>query len=99
MKPITAKWTNSEESYNLVVSQIKERWSEDETKAHNPRLSCYTYAKWKKHGYSVKRNERAIKTNSVVDIADESEQVIGTLSIPVNLFHRLQVVRTKRRGM
>ncbi len=92
-----AKWTNSESSYNLVVNQIKERWGEEQLKRHNPRLSCYTFTKWKKHGYSVKRNERAIKAYSVADIQNESEQTIATISIPVNLFHRCQVIRQKRK--
>lgn len=72
MEAIQAKWINSEGSYNLVVEQIKERWGDDEVKARNPRLYCLTYEKWKKHGYAVRRNERAIKAYSVAKIANEN---------------------------
>ena len=97
MQTNNAKWINSESSYNLVTNQIKERWGDEEVKLHNPRLSCYTFHKWLKHGYSVKKGEKAIKSHSVMDIADENEKVIATISIPVNLFYRKQVAKIKKQ--
>ena len=97
MRPIQAKWANSESSYNLVVEQIKERWGEEQLKLHNPKHSCHTFQKWLKHGYSIKKGEKAIKTYSVADIVNESEQTIATISIPVNLFHRMQVIKIKKK--
>ncbi|MBL7058661.1 hypothetical protein ISS03_04960 [Patescibacteria group bacterium] len=97
MRRTNAKWTNSEKSYNLVISQIKERWGEDEVERHNPKRSCFTFAKWLKHGYVVKKGEKAIQTYSVLDIQDEDEKIISTVQIPVNLFYRKQVVKLKKK--
>ena len=93
MRTNNARWTNSEKSYNLVTSQIVERWGEDCLEKHNPKRSCYTFSKWLKHGYAVKKGEKAIKSYSVMDILDENEKAIATISIPVNLFHRKQIIR------
>ncbi len=95
MRNQNAKWTNSETSYNLVVSQIKKKWGKDEVTLHNPKRSCFTFSKWLKHGYMVKKGQKAIRTYSVMDITNEDEQVIATLQIPVNLFYRKQVTKLK----
>ncbi|MBL7058522.1 hypothetical protein ISS03_04240 [Patescibacteria group bacterium] len=96
MRTTHAKWTNSEKSYNEVVSQIIERWGEETLERYKPRLSCYTFPKWLKNGYTVRKGEKAIKTNSIMDIQDENEKVIATISIPVNLFHRKQIIRVPK---
>lgn len=96
MRTNNAKWTNSEKSYNLVTSQIVERWGEDALERHNPKTSCYTFSKWLKHGYTIRKGEKAIKSYSVMDICDENEKVIATISIPVNLFHRKQIIRISK---
>ena len=96
MRTTYARWTSSEKSYNEVVSQIIERWGEDALERHNPKTSCYTFPKWLKHGYTVRKGEKAIKSYSVMDIQDENEKIIATISIPVNLFHRKQIIKVPK---
>ena len=97
MRNQNAKWTNSEASYNLVVGQIKKKWGKDEVTLHNPKQSCFTFSKWLKHGYTVKKGEKAIKTYSVLYIQNEDNQVIATLQIPVNVFYRKQVAKLMKK--
>jgi len=97
MRNQNAKWTNSEKSYNLVVSAIKKRWGKDELNRHNPKTSCFTLKKWNKNGYLIRKGQKAIQSYSVLDISNEDEQVIATLQIPVNLFYRKQVAKIKKQ--
>lgn len=80
----------------LVVEQIIARYGAEEAKNYNPETNCRTYKSWLEEGYQVKKNEKAIKSVTFVEVENESGEVVQKFPKNVNLFCWLQVEPVKK---
>ena len=84
-------YKGSKKTYEMVKSQIEERWGEGEAKTYDPNTDCMPYGSWILHGFRVRKGEKALKSVTFVEVKDNDDKVIRTVKRTVNLFHRCQV--------
>ncbi|MBF0330226.1 MAG: hypothetical protein HQL10_13825 [Nitrospirae bacterium] len=96
MVNIKSSWTGSEDTYNYVRSQIKEKWGEDEAKLFQPAENCLTFKGWKRHGYMVKKGEKALKSYTFIEERDDKGEVRRKYQKTVCLFYYRQVEPMKK---
>jgi hypothetical protein len=89
-----AEWKGSKKTYDHVRSVIAQRWGEEEAEKYDPLVNCFTGATWHSKGYLIKKGEKAIKSETVIERETEDENGEITVNrIPriVNLFYIKQV--------
>lgn len=75
----------------MVEEQIAARYGQDEARNYLPAQNARTYKSWRDEGYQVKKNEKAIKSITFVEVKDEAGEVVNTYPKTVNLFYIKQV--------
>jgi len=86
-----SNYKGSASTYNLVASQIKERWGEGEVAQYDPYTNCLTFRQWSESGYKIKPGEKAIKSVTLVEVKDKDGKVVKRYPKTVNLFYQRQV--------
>lgn len=88
-EPVSS-YTGSQNTYDLVAEQIRERWGDEEVEQYDPYTNALTFRKWLSLGYRVKKGEKSLHSTTFVEKQDEHGNVV---KIPrtVHLFYRLQV--------
>jgi len=95
-----AVWKGSEATANAVRKEIARRWGNEESGKYDPQKNCFTYKTWNALGYQVKKGEKAIKSITLVEVADpdatnEKESVVRKLLKTVYLFYYKQVEKKR----
>ncbi len=92
-----AHWKGSRKTEDIVRKQIAERWGEKEAEKYDPQTNCFTFHTWWEKGYVVKKNERALRSYTLLEekVVDEhgKEQMNERHIKTVFLFYYLQVQR------
>ena len=91
IKELVSPYRGSEKTYEMVKSQIQERWGEECADEFDPHVDAMPYASWVGYGYKIRKAERALKSVTYVDVRDEKGEVTGKIKRVVNLFHKRQV--------
>jgi hypothetical protein len=95
-----AHWRGSEKTADAVRQEIARRWEDEEARRYDPLTNCFTIGTWNQLGYRVKKGEKAIRSVTYVeganqtetdDDGDEQEPDVRTSRKPVYLFYRTQV--------
>lgn len=89
--PPISGWKGSERTAALVKSQIKERWGSKEAESYDPFLNALTYAKWQSIGFQVKKNEKALRSMTLIEKKDGKGNIVRKYPKTVFLFYHLQV--------
>lgn len=84
-------YSGSAATRELIFNQLVDRYGEKEAKNYNPETNCRTYKSWQAEGYRVKKGEKALHSMTIVEIKDESGEVVQTYSKRINLFFQNQV--------
>lgn len=95
----TGEWQGSEATADYVRQQIEERWGEEAAAKYHPLKNCFTYKTWQQKGYQVRRDEKPIKSITVLRIAPKDKndkpvkdpEQVKTVKKSVNLFYINQV--------
>lgn len=91
----TGEFQGSARNYNLVKSQIEQRWGESEGKEYDPAKNCKTYLSWQKLGFSIKKGEKALKAFTFIRkvMKNEEGEIVKNVSYPkvINLFYYKQL--------
>lgn len=85
-----SNYQGSKHTFNLVARQIQSRWGTNELRNYDPYRNCLTFQQWRKRGYRVRRNERAIKSFTLVE-RENDDGIKKKFPKTVNLFYYLQV--------
>jgi len=88
--PVTA-YTGSETTRAMIEEQIKERWGETEVKNFDPRHSARTFKSWVSLGYRIRKNEKALKSITFVEVKDSQGNITRKYKRPCFLFYYRQV--------
>src|SRR5436309_239840 len=67
-----AVWRGSVKTADAVREEIARRYGEQEAAKYDPQVNCFTYRTWKAKGYFVKKGEKAIRSMTLVQVADEN---------------------------
>jgi len=89
--PAISGYTGSETTRDLVAAEIEKRWGKSEVKRYNPLKNALTFRKWLTLGYRVRRNEKAIRSFSIVEAKDENGKVTQRIKRPCYIFYYRQV--------
>ncbi len=93
--PPISGYTGSETTYDLVASEIKSRWGDDEVEKYDPHHNTLTFAKWLSLGYVVRKGERAIRSVTFVEVKDNNGNIVKRIKRNVFLFYYKQVEKNK----
>lgn len=86
-----SSYRGSRDTYRKTAAEVAARWGEDEVKNYCPYTTMMTWAQWRKAGYVVRKNQKAIKSTTIVERTDENGNVIAKYPRTVNLFYIKQV--------
>ncbi len=86
-----AHWRGSAQTADTVRKEIAQRWGEAEAKKYNPLANCFTFTAWKAKGYHVKKGEKAIRSLTLKEVADEDTKEVKKYPKTVYLFYISQV--------
>jgi hypothetical protein len=95
-----AHWRGSAKTADAVREEIARRWGDEEAKQYDPLTNCFTIQTWNKLGYRVKKGEKAIRSITYVEAAEQAEnaeedgdeeQEVRKYPKTVYLFYRTQV--------
>ena len=92
-----SSYTGSSQTFDLVSSQIKERWGESELKNYDPFHNARTFRSWLSLGFRVRKGEKALRSITFVETKDANGNVTKHARHSVYLFYYRQVepVKTK----
>lgn len=98
-----AVWRGSEKTAASVKEEIARRWGNEEAEKYDPRKNCFTYRSWQQKGYQVKKGEKAIRSQTLVevtdpdvkDVKDAKQAVTAKYPKTVFLFYYKQVEQKK----
>lgn len=88
---ITTPYQGSEKTYEDVKGQLLERFGPKIAKGYKPSENCAPFSVWANAGFKVKKGEKALKSVTFIEKADEESGEIKKIKRTVNLFHRVQV--------
>jgi len=91
----TAHWRGSEKTADAVREEIANRWGAEEAEQYDPMKNCFTLQTCNILGYKVKKGEKAIRSMTLVEVKDETEEgeeaEVHTYPKTVYLFYIKQV--------
>jgi hypothetical protein len=95
-----AVWRGSEKTAASVKEEIAKRWGTEEAEKYDPRKNCFTYRTWQALGYQVKKGEKAIRSQTLVEVTepdtkDAKQAVTAKYPKTVFLFYYKQVEERK----
>jgi len=88
---ITSPWRGSEKTYEMVREQLRERYGDEVADEFDPASDAAPFLTWASAGFRIKRNERALKSVTYVEVKNERGEIEKKIRRTVNLFHRKQV--------
>lgn len=92
-----SEWKGSTRTAAMVAQEIAQRWGSDEVKNYDPMVNCFTYKRWQKEGYQVKKGEKAIRSVTWISASgDENDEHARRFPKTVCLFYIKQVELTKK---
>jgi len=65
-----ALWRGSEKTAEQVREEIARRYGEDEAEEYDPQTNCFTLNTWNKLGYVVRKNEKSIRSITLIEKKD-----------------------------
>lgn len=86
-----SSYTGSSQTFDLVSSQIKQRWGEAELKNYDPFHNARTFRSWLSLGFRVRKGEKALRSITFVETKDTQGNVIKRIPRTVFLFYYRQV--------
>jgi hypothetical protein len=94
-----AVWRGSEKTAAMVKDEIARRWGNEEAEKYDPRKNCFTYRTWQQKGYQVKKGEKAIRSQTLVEVTDpdakDATKAVAKYPKTVFLFYYKQVEARK----
>ena len=84
-------YTGSEQTFDLVSKQIKERWGESELKNYDPFHNARTFKSWLALGFRVRKGEKALRSIVYTEKKDIRGNVIKKARRHIYLFYYRQV--------
>lgn len=91
IKELVSPYRGSEKTYEMVKSQIQERWGEACAEEFDPHVDAMPYASWVAYGYQVRKGQKSLKSVTYVEIKNEKGEIVQKVRRSVNLFHKRQV--------
>lgn len=89
---LVSPWRGSERSEEDVRKQVRERWGDETADEFNAASDAMPFSSWVSQGYMVRKNSKALKSITVVEIRDpEDDKVVKKIRRTVCLFHKRQV--------
>lgn len=88
---LVSPYRGSEQTYEMVKEQVRERWGDKVAETFDPHRDAMPFSWWIKQGYAVKKGSKALKSVTIVEVKDDEGKIIRTFPRSVNLFHRKQV--------
>ena len=88
-------WKGSTLTMAMVANQIAERWGDKAVEDYDPEENCFTYNKWKRLGYQVKKGEKGLRSITYIKLmkvdkkTKKEEEVLRPRTVV--LFYKLQV--------
>jgi hypothetical protein len=84
-------YQGSEKTRSMIEKQIEERWGKAELRNYDPYFSARTFNSWVKLGFRVKKNEKALRSITVVETKDSNGEIISKVIRPCYVFFYKQV--------
>ncbi len=91
---LSSPYRGSEKTYEMVKEQIAERWGEDCAEEFDPHTDAMPFSSWLAQGFAVKKNSKALKSVTYIEVLNDKGEVERKVRRVVNLFHRRQVQKT-----
>ena len=88
---IVSPWRGSEQTAEHVREQLRERYGDEVADEFNPATDAAPLLTWAAYGFRVRKNEKALKSISYVELKNDEGKVEKKIRKVVNLFHRCQV--------
>ena len=90
---LVSPYRGSEQTYEMVRDQIRERWGNELAEEFDPYTDCMPLVSWMAYGYKVRKGEKALKSVTFVEVKDNQGQIVKKIRRVVNLFHHNQVLK------
>ena len=92
-----SSYTGSENTFDMVSKQIKEKYGLDELKNYDPFHNTRTFRSWLALGFRVRKGEKALRSITYTETKDTVGNVIKRVRHPVYLFYYRQVEPIKNK--
>lgn len=90
--PSVSTYKGSEQTYQLVLDEIRKRYGDEEAEAYDPKSNyVLTFAQWLKLGFRVNKGEESIRSFTLIEKKDASGNTMKRFKRNVFLFHFKQV--------
>jgi hypothetical protein len=90
---IKTSYRGSETTEKMVRAQLEERYGPEVAQGYNPYENVATLKDWNRHGYRVKKGEKALRSITMVEKKDEKGEVVKRYPKRCFLFHISQCER------
>ena len=88
---LVSPYRGSEQTYEMVREQIRERWGDECADEFDPHTDAMPLVSWASYGYRVKAGSKALKSVTYVEVKNDKGEVEKKIRRVVNLFHKRQV--------
>ena len=88
---LVSPWRGSPETENNVREQVRARYGDVVADSFSAATDAMPLLSWAAYGFRVRKNEKALKSISYVEVKNDKGEVERKIRRVVNLFHRRQV--------
>ena len=88
---LVSPYRGSEQTYEMVREQIRERWGDECADEFDPHTDAMPLVSWASYGYRVKAGSKALKSVTYVEVKNVKGEVEKKIRRVVNLFHKRDV--------
>ena len=88
---LISPYRGSEATYEMVKEQLRQRYGDKCANEFDAYTDAMPLISWASYGYRVRKNEKALKSVTYLEVKNDRGEIEKKIRRVVNLFHKNQV--------